>query len=248
MNEEMRQSREFYQEYFSEASDLTYDNQQRYEILHSLVDEIPLDSTASVIDIGSGSGRNTTFLSTRFEDVMAIDITEPPLMEETIEKTDASFAEAALPYLPFKSGTFDLVVCSEVIEHIPERSLQLAAIEEITRLLTSGGWLVISTPNPNSPYSRIMNFILNFAEFTGAYESADGQLVENWIPPQELKNAILNDLQIKEARGSYYSLPGFNTGLERTLRPISDAITERNLAPNFGLYQYYIARNDPPES
>ncbi len=45
--------------------------------------------------------------------------------------------------LPFADGTFDLVICSEVLEHIPEDS---AAMREIIRVVKPGSDLVVSVP------------------------------------------------------------------------------------------------------
>jgi SAM-dependent methyltransferase len=45
--------------------------------------------------------------------------------------------------LPFKDGVFDIVLCSEVMEHVNEPELLL---REISRVLRSGGFLVMTTP------------------------------------------------------------------------------------------------------
>lgn len=45
--------------------------------------------------------------------------------------------------LPFRDGTFDAVICSEVLEHIPDSG---KAVEELVRVLKSGGPLAVSVP------------------------------------------------------------------------------------------------------
>jgi SAM-dependent methyltransferase len=45
--------------------------------------------------------------------------------------------------LPFLDGTFDLVVATEVLEHVPDPK---AAASEITRVLRSGGRAIITVP------------------------------------------------------------------------------------------------------
>ena len=45
--------------------------------------------------------------------------------------------------LPFASARFDLAVCAEVLEHIPEHA---AALSEIHRVLVPGGALALSVP------------------------------------------------------------------------------------------------------
>ncbi|MEW6722312.1 MAG: class I SAM-dependent methyltransferase [Candidatus Micrarchaeota archaeon] len=54
--------------------------------------------------------------------------------------------------LPLPDGSFDLIVISEVLEHIdnPEK-----AVNEARRLLRDGGWLIVTVPldTPLSPWS-----------------------------------------------------------------------------------------------
>jgi SAM-dependent methyltransferase len=45
--------------------------------------------------------------------------------------------------LPFSDHTFDLVICSEVLEHVPEEA---EAIDEMIRVLKPGELLVVSVP------------------------------------------------------------------------------------------------------
>lgn len=54
--------------------------------------------------------------------------------------------------LPFSDSSFDLVICTEVLEHLlwPQRLLQ-----EISRLLISGGHLLVSVPNITSLTYRL---------------------------------------------------------------------------------------------
>jgi SAM-dependent methyltransferase len=46
-------------------------------------------------------------------------------------------------YLPFRDGVFDSLLCTEVLEHVPEPK---QVIEEISRVLKEGGKVYITTP------------------------------------------------------------------------------------------------------
>jgi len=46
--------------------------------------------------------------------------------------------------LPFKAGSFDKIICSEVLEHIPDDKI---AVEELIRVLSKDGALGISVPH-----------------------------------------------------------------------------------------------------
>lgn len=45
--------------------------------------------------------------------------------------------------IPQPNGSFDAIVCTEVFEHLPDA---LQAINEFSRLLRPGGWLVVTAP------------------------------------------------------------------------------------------------------
>jgi SAM-dependent methyltransferase len=46
-------------------------------------------------------------------------------------------------HLPFPDGVFDRVICSEVLEHIPD---DIGAMGELTRVLRPGGTMAITVP------------------------------------------------------------------------------------------------------
>src|SRR3972149_4010751 len=54
------------------------------------------------------------------------------------------FLVASASKLPFKDESFDIVLCTEVIEHVDDQS---QAIEEMFRVIKEGGILVITSPN-----------------------------------------------------------------------------------------------------
>ncbi len=51
--------------------------------------------------------------------------------------------------LPFPDGSFQFVFCTEVLEHVQDDHKGAA---EISRVLTSGGMALISTPTPPAPF------------------------------------------------------------------------------------------------
>ena len=108
-----------------------------------------------ILDIGCGSGRHTC-AAYQHQDVVAIgadldfnDLTEArerlKLHDQLGEHGGGMWAlsTADVTCLPFKSDYFDLVICSEVLEHIPRYQL---AIREIIRVLRPNCNLVVSVP------------------------------------------------------------------------------------------------------
>jgi ubiquinone/menaquinone biosynthesis C-methylase UbiE len=108
-----------------------------------------------ILDIGCGSGRHTC-AAFQLEDVFAIgiDVNSQDLAEakerlklhENLDEHGGgrwALSCASALALPFKPDSFDLIICSEVLEHVPEDHL---VIEEIIRVLKPGGNLAVSVP------------------------------------------------------------------------------------------------------
>ena len=56
--------------------------------------------------------------------------------------------QASLTHLPFKDQAFDCILCSEVLEHIPDDERAMA---ELSRVLKPASWLLLSVPTPPAP-------------------------------------------------------------------------------------------------
>ena len=108
-----------------------------------------------ILDIGCGSGRHTCG-AYQCQDVTVIgsDLNSDDLNQarerllfhdQLGEHGGGTWALSAadITCLPFKSESFDLVICSEVMEHIPD---QHGAVHEMVRVLKPGNNLVVSVP------------------------------------------------------------------------------------------------------
>jgi len=56
------------------------------------------------------------------------------------------------PVLPYESGSFDIITCLDVFEHLPGHPLRL--LEEMNRVLKKQGTIIISGPNSTALMSR----------------------------------------------------------------------------------------------
>ena len=56
-----------------------------------------------------------------------------------------------LEELPWEDGTFDLITCLDVIEHVPD---DVAALAELRRVCRPGGWLLVTVPAYQALWSR----------------------------------------------------------------------------------------------
>ncbi|MFQ5909284.1 MAG: methyltransferase domain-containing protein [Thermoplasmata archaeon] len=62
-----------------------------------------------------------------------------------IVRTGAVDVQGTALYLPFRKASFDVVVFSEVLEHLP-RGSEMTALREISGVLAKGGTMILTTP------------------------------------------------------------------------------------------------------
>jgi glycosyltransferase involved in cell wall biosynthesis len=91
------------------------------------------------LNVGCGSGR----IMADQPDGVGIDIRFDRLYY--MRQTNRLLAQADGLRLPFRDASFQCIICSEVIEHVPDEDGRL--IDELTRVLTPGGTLVLGTPD-----------------------------------------------------------------------------------------------------
>ncbi len=119
-------------------------------------DSLGLKTGDKILDLGCGFGRHAFEAARRGANVVALDAGRDEV--EGVAATFAAMVEAgelstenlhvasvqgdALA-LPFPDGTFDRVICSEVLEHIPN---DVGAMRELARVLRPGGTMAITVP------------------------------------------------------------------------------------------------------
>ena len=108
-----------------------------------------------VLDVGAGFGRHVFECARRGADVVALDYAEDEVVET--RATLGAMVDAGdidlerfkgvlrgdATKLPFDDGAFDVVITSEVLEHIQD---DVAAIAEMVRVLKPGGHFAATVP------------------------------------------------------------------------------------------------------
>lgn len=79
---------------------------------------------ASALDVGARDGHFSLLMAERFDNVTALDLSQPRI---THPKINCVAGNAAA--LDFPDRCFDLVFCAEVLEHIPSPALERACTE-----------------------------------------------------------------------------------------------------------------------
>lgn len=115
--------------------------------------------TARILDAGSGYGIYALTLAEKGYSVDTVDIEkvrtdalaarkkERRSLDEKIRIYTGSITE-----LPFRDGSYDLVICSDVIEHIKDDA---KAVSELARVLAQNGTLIVTVPYDSKNNAKI---------------------------------------------------------------------------------------------
>lgn len=123
---------------------------QRYRVQKVLEIHDP-DPEARVLDLGCGWGTFSVALAPRVREVVGVDFSERSIeicrrraREAGLE--NVTFVKADAADTGLESGSFDVVVAADLVEHLYPRQTG-EVLEEARRVLRPGGRLVIWTPN-----------------------------------------------------------------------------------------------------
>lgn len=115
-----------------------YDSDMQIKAKADLFRQLIPEDVTTVIDVGCGNGIITNELALEW-DVIGLDSSE-----EALKYLKCPAILASATDIPYNDQKFDLVICSEMLEHLNNSDLNIA-ISEIIRV--SGKYLLISVPN-----------------------------------------------------------------------------------------------------
>lgn len=135
---------------------LTYENPNLYKrfFYHARSDAIlrallPLPKGSRVLDVGAGSGYYGRKLNEAGANTVLIDLSHTVLTQaRQVTANAVGYVCCDAANLPFAARVFDRLLCTEVLEHLPDAS---AALQECARVLGADGTLVVTTPSRWSP-------------------------------------------------------------------------------------------------
>ncbi len=131
-----------------------YWQRRRFQIIRGFAAD-----AGRTLDIGCGSSRIVQSLP----HAVGVDLAARKL--RWLRGPGRLLLQADMNRLPFRDGSFDAVISSEVIEHIPREQVRL---EELTRVLRPGGRLILGTPDYGRALWRTLEWVYGKI-FPGGY-------------------------------------------------------------------------------
>ena len=112
-------------------------------------------SVAKILDAGCGEGfiSNLIFRNCKDVEITGLEYTEEALQIAREMNPLATFVQGDIAKMPFASRSFDIVLCTEVLEHLAD---PLAALAELLRV--AKGALIITVPH--EPWFRMGNMLV----------------------------------------------------------------------------------------
>lgn len=178
---------------------LSYDDpchEMRFGILAKTIEDHA--APARVLDVGCGPGLLCKALAGRCERIVGVDAS--PVAVELAErnvlelKAGITVQEANTIALPFPDGEFDLVVCLDVLEHLPVFDIQ-AAVTEILRVSADRAVFSINTDNAYEFHPTV----LSPATWRGIFASQSDYVRDN-----ECERAMLQSVSVLRPEYGFY--------------------------------------------
>ena len=199
---------------------------------------LPLIAGKKVLDVASGEGYGSALMASHAEAVAGVDVSTEAVAHARgiyARLSNLHFTEGSCAKLPFADGSFDVVVSFETIEHIHE---QEAFLDEIKRVLTPTGLLIMSSPN-RVEYSEARGYVNEFHvreldrdEFAGLLGSRFAH--SQWYGQRNLFVSLITPEQ-----------PETRASIGAQALTLSKAAPDRPLPALPAVYFLAIASNDP---
>lgn len=200
--------------------------------LQNLIKESRLiEKKSTLLDLGCGTGPMLSLWSSA-KRIVGCDISIKTLKKarkkiDTLQKYDLVVCDGE--HLPFLSETFDIIVCTDVIEHTENPSKLLM---EIAYILKMKGKLLLSFPNA---FWKPLSFVFEKLRI----KCPEG--ISRDLSPIAFEEMLRNKrLEIIERRGVIYPPYGIKI-LEKFLEKINEKFGKGRIGKIF-MKQYYIIR------
>lgn len=190
-----------------------WDPESEFKPLHALnplrmnfIDSHVNVAGLKVADIGCGGGILSETLAKRGGTVTGIDMTDAPLKVAKLHALDEGVENltyrqvTAEQLAEEEAGTYDVITCMEMLEHVPDPA---SVIQAISTLLKPGGKAFFSTINRNP---KAFALAIVGAEYIVQMLPKGTHDYKKFIKPSELAaSARIADLKPSEFKGMAYN-------------------------------------------
>ena len=198
---------------FSDLAHHWWDLQSEFAPLHH-INPLRLDwinalaslSGKRVLDVGCGGGILADAMARKGADVLGIDLAEKSLKVAQLHALEAQTPNIAYRKVSAEAlaaeqpGSFDMVTCMEMLEHVPDPASIVAAC---SALVKPGGWVFFSTINRNTK-AYVMAVV--GAEYVMGMLPRGTHDYAKFITPSELASFARNSgLDVDAMRGLDYN-------------------------------------------
>lgn len=234
MSKKVTQANDIYEVFHTERSKGEIPIPQKrdfsYRTLLPHLDRL-LQKDKKVLDIGCGNGALSFFAASKGCQVFGIDVSKKAILGCQINAQRLDLSKNLIFHAKnFNNprvkivAKFDLVICSEVLEHLPN---DLQVLKRIYQLLKPGGMLFLSTPSKNSPIHKLRMFFLkkdSFDEEVGHLRRY--RLQQLVLLLKKINFKILETYKTEGVLRNFFYVTAIGTKLQRFLkRGICDIIS-----------------------
>lgn len=120
---------------------------------------LPAQKDSSILDVGCGMGFALLALKEMgFKNISGVESDPGQAKSGNDKNLQVTLADDTIEFLKQKAASFDLLICLDVIEHIPI-TVQVAFVKALSGALRPGGQLICTVPNANSALAARWRYI-----------------------------------------------------------------------------------------
>lgn len=139
--------------------------------------------------------------------------------------------------IPEKDESFDVIICTEVFEHIPDPVLVL---NEFHRLLKKGGKLILTAPFASKYHFSPFFFYTGFSKYWYQYHlERSGFSIEELTPNGSFKDVLWNDILLSRKISSSTATKVF-LSIQSVFLAFSLSLIKSNDADKYSTYGYFV--------
>lgn len=189
-----------------------------------IIRRVPSKGVTRLADIGCGDGYLLHSLSRKIKpkEIYAVDTSKVRL--DRVKKTSKKIktAKSDITKLPFDNGFFDVVICSEVLEHLKDYG---KAVKELLRVTKKR--LIITVPNEQQPVRTLCPHCNKYHYVAGHMNKFDKSSLKRLIEASAQKRRIKNIRIRFEKFHTIYSYNRLTMKFPEFLRILMDRIFVR---------------------